>query len=65
MTPIPASIARPLVDGLFNEVVVRDEPRATLFPAIVPVGYDEAVRRALDRYASTGSGRRRGSMRST
>jgi uncharacterized protein YbjT (DUF2867 family) len=54
VTPIPASIARPLVEGLFNEVVVRDDAARTLFPAIVPIGYDEAVRRALDRYAASG-----------
>ncbi|GAC1577170.1 MAG: SDR family oxidoreductase [Candidatus Elarobacter sp.] len=54
VTPIPASIAQPLVEGLFNEVIVRDAAAAELFPAIRPVGYDEAVQRALDRYASTG-----------
>lgn len=54
VTPIPARIARPLIDGLFNEVVVRDDAARTLFPSIVPIGYDEAVTRALDRYASTG-----------
>ncbi len=54
VTPIPASIAQPLVEGLFNEVVVRDDAARTLFPAIVPIGYDEAVLRALDRNASTG-----------
>ncbi len=54
VTPIPASIAQPLVEGLFNEVVVRDGAAAALFPRIVPIGYDEAVRRALDRNASTG-----------
>lgn len=54
VTPIPASIAQPLVEGLFNEVIVRDDAARTLFPAIVPIGYDEAVRRALDRNASSG-----------
>ena len=54
VTPIPASIARPLVEGLFNEVVVRDTAAATLFPAITPAGYDEAVRRALDRHSTSG-----------
>ena len=53
VTPIPASIAQPLVEGLFNEVVVRDGAAAALFPAITPIGYDRAVRRALDRYAET------------
>jgi uncharacterized protein YbjT (DUF2867 family) len=54
VTPIPASIAQPLVEGLFNEVVVRDNAARDLFPEIVPIGYDAAVLRALDRYASTG-----------
>jgi uncharacterized protein YbjT (DUF2867 family) len=54
VTPIPSTIARPLVDGLFNEVVVRDDAARGLFPSIVPIGYDESVRRALDRNATTG-----------
>ncbi|MFN2459126.1 MAG: SDR family oxidoreductase [Candidatus Velthaea sp.] len=54
VTPIPASIAQPLVEGLFNEVIVRDEAARALFPEIVPLGYDEAVLRALDRNASSG-----------
>ncbi len=53
VTPIPASIARPLIDGLHNEVIVHDDTARRDF-SVVPVGYDEAVRRALDRYASTG-----------
>ena len=43
VTPIPAAIARPLIDGLKNEVVVRDTTARRLFPEIVPVGYREAV----------------------
>jgi hypothetical protein len=54
VTPIPASIARPLIDGLHNEVIVRDDAARRAFPAIVPIGYDEALRRALDRYRTTG-----------
>lgn len=54
VTPIPSSIAQPLVEGLFNEVVVKDNSARTLFPAIVPMGYDEAVLRALDRHESIG-----------
>ena len=47
VTPVPASIARPLIDGLRTPAVVTrpvSEPFA--FPTL---GYDEAVRRALDR----------------
>lgn len=47
VTPIPAAIARPLIEGLRNEVVVRDTSARDLFPRIVPVSYAEAVRRAL------------------
>jgi len=54
VTPIPASIARPLVDGLRNPVVLRDDRARRVFPSIVPVGYDVAVHRALDRYTAVG-----------
>jgi uncharacterized protein YbjT (DUF2867 family) len=47
VTPIPASIARPLIDGLRNENVVRDPSARALFPEIQPVGYRTAVERAL------------------
>ncbi len=49
MTPVPASIARPLVEGLRNEVVVRDDAARRLFPDIHPLGYGEAIDRALER----------------
>jgi uncharacterized protein YbjT (DUF2867 family) len=53
VTPIPAGIARPLIDGLRSEVVVRDGGVArTLFPSIVPLGYAQAVRLALERLAA-------------
>jgi uncharacterized protein YbjT (DUF2867 family) len=54
ITPIPAAIARPLVEGLFNEVIVRDPSAREIFPQIEPVGFDLAVRRALDRYSTIG-----------
>jgi uncharacterized protein YbjT (DUF2867 family) len=54
VTPIPSAIARPLVNGLFNEVIVRERAAQGLFPSIVPVGYEESVRRALDRYETSG-----------
>ncbi|MGE0816063.1 MAG: SDR family oxidoreductase [Vicinamibacterales bacterium] len=50
VTPVPAAIARPLIEGLRNEVIVRDANARTLFPGIVPVGYVEAVRLALARF---------------
>ncbi len=47
VTPIPASIARPLIDGLRNEVIVRDETARELFPKIEPMDYPSAVSLAL------------------
>jgi len=54
VTPIPSSIARPLVDGLVSEVVVRDDVALREFPDIHPISYEEAVQKALDRYAVAG-----------
>jgi uncharacterized protein YbjT (DUF2867 family)/uncharacterized protein YndB with AHSA1/START domain len=47
VTPIPAVIARPLIEGLRNESVVRDPVARDLFPAIEPVSYRKSVERAL------------------
>jgi uncharacterized protein YbjT (DUF2867 family) len=47
VTPIPSAIARPLIEGLRSEVVVRDHSARTLFPDIVPVDYVTAVRAAV------------------
>ena len=47
VTSVPTSIARPLIDGLVNETVVRDDAAARLFPDVRPIGFDEAVRVAL------------------
>jgi uncharacterized protein YbjT (DUF2867 family) len=47
MTPVNAGIVYPLIEGLRNEVVVRDDTARRLFPDIEPVDYDTAVRRAL------------------
>jgi len=44
VTSVPSSIARPLIDGLRNEVIVRDHVAESLFPDIHPMGFDEAVR---------------------
>jgi uncharacterized protein YbjT (DUF2867 family) len=49
VTPIPASIARPLIEGLRNEVVVRDPSARALFPDIHPMDYASAVAGALAR----------------
>lgn len=49
VTPIPASIAGPLVAGLRNEIVVRDDRARRLFPAIQPLDYRTAVKLALEK----------------
>ena len=47
VTSVPTSIARPLIDGLVNETIVRDDAAARLFPDVRPIGFDEAVQVAL------------------
>jgi len=47
MTPIPAGIARPLIEGLRNEVIVRDDTARRVFPAIHPLDFPTAVKKAL------------------
>jgi len=50
ITPIPANIARPLIKGLGNEVIVRDDTARRLFPAIELLDYATAVRLALEKW---------------
>jgi len=47
VTPIPAVMAKPLIEGLRNELIVRTDTARRLFPQIEPVGYQLAVQRAL------------------
>ena len=47
VTPVPAVIARPLIQGLRNDVIVRDDIARRLFPQIKPLDYASAVRLAL------------------
>jgi hypothetical protein len=54
VTPIPASIARPLIRGLGNEVIVRDASALRLFPAIQLLDYEAAVRLALEKMSARG-----------
>ncbi len=51
VTPLPRSLARPLVDSLVNEVVVHDDAITHLLPGSL-LSYREAVRRALGRMAT-------------
>jgi len=53
VTPISNTIARPLIEGLDNEVVVDDPTKArTLFPDVDPISFEAAVRLALRRTES-------------
>jgi uncharacterized protein YbjT (DUF2867 family) len=52
VTPIPATIAQPLIEGLRNEVVVRDDKASRIFPKIKPFDYQAAVELALARLDS-------------
>jgi uncharacterized protein YbjT (DUF2867 family) len=49
VTPVPAALARPLVDSLYHEVVCRDRDLAAHLPDAPagPIGFDQAVRLAL------------------
>jgi uncharacterized protein YbjT (DUF2867 family) len=49
ITPIPRTIATPLIEGIAHPVVADTSKAKSLFPDITPVPYREAVERALDR----------------
>jgi uncharacterized protein YbjT (DUF2867 family) len=49
ITPIPASLAHALIEGMRNEVVVRDDSAQTLFPDIHPRDYATSLKFALLR----------------
>jgi uncharacterized protein YbjT (DUF2867 family) len=52
VTPVPAAVARPLIEGLRNEVIVRDDAARRLFPRISPIGYMTSVKLALETLES-------------
>ncbi len=54
MTPIPASLARPLIEGLKNDVIVKDDKAKELFPEIEPISYRRAVQLAITRIDTEG-----------
>jgi hypothetical protein len=49
VAPIPNVLAVPLVEGMVEDLVVRDERAQELFPKIKPMRYEKAVRLALCR----------------
>jgi len=48
VSPVPSGIARPLIEGLRNEVIVRDPGPARVF-GLEPLPYADALARAIDR----------------
>jgi uncharacterized protein YbjT (DUF2867 family) len=51
VTPIPMAIARPLIEGLRNEVIVHDDTARQMFD-FEPMSYEAAVRLALERWVT-------------
>lgn len=47
ITPVSASIVRPLIEGLRNETIVTNDKAKALFPDIQPMRFAEAVDAAL------------------
>ena len=54
VTHIPAKIAQPLIKGLVNEVIVRDDTSLRLFPQIQRLDFETSVRLALTRIETRG-----------
>jgi hypothetical protein len=51
VTPVPAAVSRPLIEGLRSESICTSTLAAALFPSIRPISYGAAVAKALDRPA--------------
>ena len=49
VTPINARLARPLIEGVRNEVIVNDEIAHQIFPEIIPIDYRSAISQALSK----------------
>jgi len=47
LTPVPRKVARPLVEGLMADSVVRDDSALRAFPGIVPLDYAAALDEAM------------------
>jgi hypothetical protein len=48
VTPVSASIVRPLIQGLVNEMIVTGDSAARLFPEIQPQDFETGLHAALD-----------------
>ncbi|HKJ27636.1 MAG TPA: NAD(P)H-binding protein, partial [Anaerolineales bacterium] len=49
LTPVQASIAYPLIEGLKSSSVVSDPHALDIFPQIIPQGFTESVQQSLDK----------------
>ncbi|WP_432798820.1 SDR family oxidoreductase [Poriferisphaera sp. WC338] len=49
VTPIPNKLARPLIEGVIEPLVLQNNRAAEQFPQIKVMNYQEAVKRAIDR----------------
>ncbi len=47
ITPVNASVTRPLIEGLVNEILVQEPSAREIFPSIQPMSYRDAVESAL------------------
>ena len=47
-TSVPAEVARPLIDGMVHPMVAAGDAAGRLFPDIHPVGFEQAVREAIE-----------------
>jgi uncharacterized protein YbjT (DUF2867 family) len=47
LTPVPSAVARPLIESMRHEVLVRDQSARTLFPDIELIDYEQALTLAL------------------
>ena len=47
MTPVPAAIARPLVDGMRSDSFVQDATARSAFPNVQLIGYEDGINQAL------------------
>ncbi len=47
VTPFPAAVSRPLIEGLRSESICTSALASELFPEIRPISYESAVRKAL------------------
>jgi uncharacterized protein YbjT (DUF2867 family) len=48
VTPVPASVAFPLIEGLKSETICEDDRIKALVP-VEPIGFEQAVRYSLDK----------------